>query len=62
MVKCLLAEGANMNLQSSIGDTALHRSAYMGTFEVTKELISAGADVNIRNNSGETALDEAIRG
>jgi ankyrin repeat protein len=62
MLKCLFAAGANMNLQSTLGDTALHRSAYLGKFEVTKELIAAGVDVNIRNNSGETALDEAIRG
>jgi len=62
MVKCLLAAGADMNLQSSLGDTALHRAGYMGKLEVVKELIAAGADVNIQNGDGETALDEAIRG
>jgi uncharacterized protein len=62
MVKCLLAAGANMNQQSSIGDTALHRAGYLNKLEVIKELIAAGADVNIQNDDGETALDEAIRG
>jgi ankyrin repeat protein len=51
-----------MNEQSSLGDTALHRSAYMGTFGVIKELIAAGVDMKIQNKEGDTALDDAIRG
>ena len=62
MVKCLLAAGADINIQDAMSDTALHAAGYTSKLEVVKELIAAGAVVNILNEDDQTALDEAIRG
>ena len=54
--KVLIAAGANVNIKSHDGETALMRAP---TAELTKLLIDAGADVNAKDVLGETALMKA---
>ena len=49
IVKLLLDNGANPNIQTKNGDTALHSAARMGRFEITKMLIESGADTQLSN-------------
>jgi ankyrin repeat protein len=56
----LLTMGADPNIQTKTGWTALHRLAYHGYVEGFKLLIKAGADSSIKDDDGRTALDVAI--
>lgn len=49
IVKILLENGANPNIQTKNGDTALHNAARMGRYDITKVLIESGADPKIIN-------------
>ena len=49
IVKILLENGANPNIQTKSGDTALHSAARMGRFDITKMLIESGADTQLSN-------------
>ena len=49
VVKILLENGANPNIQTKSGDTALHSAARMGRFDITKMLIESGADTQLSN-------------
>ena len=51
--------GANLNIQSNDGWTALHLAAQGGYVEIIELLLDSGADLNIQNNGGWTALDIA---
>ena len=71
-----LHNGANVNIQDTIGMTPLHLAAYVGQlytsshsimqkhlelhFKATKILLDAGANVNAQNHDGLTALNLAI--
>ena len=46
MVRLLLARGAEVNAESSRGDTALHMAARRGHAEVVRLLLAAGAEVD----------------
>jgi ankyrin repeat protein len=46
---------------STLGDTSLHRSAYIGKFDIVYLLLAAGVEYNKQNCAGETPLDEAVR-
>ena len=57
----LLAEGALINAQDSLGCTALHRSVATGICEMVRKLVEKNADVNIETRDGWTALDIAVK-
>jgi len=59
-VQALLDNGADINLQSFYGNTALHYSAMYNVQEVTNLLLQNGANAAIKNNKGQTARDIAI--
>lgn len=59
VVARLLAAGADPNIRTSSGDTALMSLVDPRTIEgldKARVLVSAGADVNVLNNDGQTAL------
>ena len=61
--KCLelfIKSGADLNIQTDYGQTALHWASIHGHKEITKLLIkTGGVDLNIQNNFNETALHYA---
>jgi ankyrin repeat protein len=57
LVKFLLEEGADPNVQTSYGDTALMKASYMGYTEIVKELLKhPDINPNIADIDGYTAL------
>lgn len=59
MAELLVNNGADLELASSNGDTALIISAREGSESTVAKLISLGADVNAKNKSGKTAMSIA---
>lgn len=58
----LIQRGADINLQTHFGWTALHYAAKYNNIRTVKLLLKYGANVNLRTfNNNETALDIAIR-
>ncbi|RKU15791.1 hypothetical protein C6501_06420 [Candidatus Poribacteria bacterium] len=57
----LLELGADINVQSSKGKTALHCAAKAGFLKVIDVLMENGATIDATDNNGETPLFEAIR-
>ncbi|HUX44214.1 MAG TPA: ankyrin repeat domain-containing protein, partial [Terracidiphilus sp.] len=55
----LLEHGADVNRQSSNGNTPLHLAAKWNRIETAKLLLASGADVTIRNENGETPQELA---
>jgi ankyrin repeat protein len=55
----LLAKGANPNIASADGTTAVMWAASNGDLELVRALIKAGADVKRKNQFGTSALTEA---
>jgi uncharacterized protein len=60
MAELLLARGADVNVQSREGFTALDEAALRGYTAVVEVLLAHHADVNATNNQGRTALSFAI--
>ncbi|KAI5851912.1 ankyrin repeat-containing domain protein [Tricharina praecox] len=58
-MKALLANGADVNAQDSVGDTLLHLAVDLKLRDVVKLLLEAGADVTIVNSFGQTAAERA---
>lgn len=58
LVRALLAEGAEANMQLSIidGSTALHLAAKYGYVDMVQVLLSEGSRVNEKDRFGRTAL------
>ena len=57
VTKLLIDAGANINFQSSSGDTILIITARRwGAFKKMKVLLENGADINAKDNDGNTAL------
>ena len=52
-------KGADINLQTSSGDTALTWASYKGHEAVVRLLLKCGADVTLRTDGGSTALSMA---
>ena len=59
MVAGLIGAGADLNIQSNTGNTALHRAAWNGHSEIVSTLIDEGADLNIQNLYGNTPIHRA---
>ena len=57
----LIAYGANVNAQSSIGSTALMYAARNNHTEIVKLLLASGADSQIRTLKGSTAAKIAAK-
>ncbi len=60
-VKRLIANGADVNASSKIGNTPLHWAAKYGHAAIVEYLVSHGADVNASNRFGYTPLHWAAR-
>ena len=60
-VKELLAGGADVNVRTPLGDTALIRAAFFGRAEVVRVLLDAGADARARDGNDFTAYEWAVR-
>ena len=58
-VRYLVEAGADVNHQTSAGNTALILASMWGQTEAVRILLSKGADVTMRNKAGETAADVA---
>lgn len=52
----MIAGGADLNAQNSLGETALHWMAIDGRCDIARLLIKNGADINIQDNYGNTPL------
>jgi ankyrin repeat protein len=57
----LLANGADPNIKSTMGSTALHLACSSHNADFVELLCKNKADVNIKDNSGATALHWALR-
>ena len=57
IVKELLTNGADPNIRTKDGDTALHRAAHLGRLEICQALLAAGADPNARDKRDKRPLD-----
>ena len=59
VIKHLLHEGANMNIQNRWEDTPLHRAVRRKSTDAARILIENGANVNLLNDYDKTPLDLA---
>jgi len=59
IVRLLIAHGADVNAQSSSGNTPLMYACAGGHEEVVRVLLEAGANVEVHNENGHTPLMEA---
>lgn len=61
VVKALIRAGANVNVQTVQGDTAMMYAVHAGRGDMVKILLENGADPSLKNMNGETALMVAQR-
>ena len=59
-VEILLNAAADVNIQNSYGDTALHYAADKGHLAVCKILLASGAQASVTNSYGRTPFDDAL--
>jgi hypothetical protein len=59
IVQYMVENGANLDLRSDDGNTALMFAAEKGNTAIVKYLVENDANINARNNKGETALSWA---
>ena len=57
----LIANGADVRLRDSQGNTTLHKAVTFGRREFAVQLIERGLDINATNKVGATALHYAVR-
>ena len=60
LIKYLVKNGADVNLQDLKGETALMKAIYRKDSRLVKYLVKNGADVNLKDLEGETALMKAV--
>lgn len=60
LVIALLTSGADPNLRSQNGSSALHEAIGSENISIVYELLNAGANPNLRNQYGETPLHLAV--
>lgn len=60
LVVQLLSQGANINWQDKLGDTALKNAVYRHQPDIIKLLLEHSADINIKDYKGWTPLRAAI--
>ncbi len=60
LIMLLIEKGAELDLQDSNGNTALHLSVYYNNPDATEILVNARANQQIINNNGYTPLELAI--
>ena len=56
----LLKRGADVNLHSTSGESALEAACFKGYLPMVKTLLDKGAQINAKNGRGETALAVAV--
>jgi len=61
LVEKLLSKRANVDIQSSTGDTALHKVAISGNARLSRLLLEAAACACTRNRKGATACEVAVQ-
>jgi ankyrin repeat protein len=59
MLKILLKNGADVNLQNEDGQTATIYASMFGEYKILKLLLKHKADITIKDKEGKTALDYA---
>lgn len=57
--RLLLKYGADVNQQTTNGDTPCHLASYRGYAECVQRLAERGANVEMRNNKRHTPIQEA---
>ena len=60
IIRRLLDEDIDINVQNKFGETPLHLSVMLGHHEITEFLLANHADSSIENSNGETPFDQAI--
>lgn len=60
-LRLLIQHGADVNAQTTSGDTPCHLAAYRGHREAVKVLVEAGADLEMTNARFRTPYDDAER-
>lgn len=60
LVRILIENGADVNLENGDNETALHIATVIGREEIVELLVKNNAEVNRRNRNEKTALDIAI--
>ena len=58
-VQRLLAAGAEVNVETEGGETALMKAGANNHTDMVQCLLAAGAEVNVQDEGGETALMKA---
>jgi ankyrin repeat protein len=61
IVRILIDNGADVNLQDRRGATVLMYAASNGHSRVIRQLLAKGAAFNVKDNNGDTALIYAVR-
>ena len=56
LLEVMLEQGADLNMQSRYGETALIRAARFGRIEIVRYLVEHGADLSVQDKSDNTAL------
>ena len=59
-IRLLRAAGANPNVRSVEGDTAVHGAAIKGFNDVIRLLASYGANLDVADKDGMTPIDYAL--
>ncbi len=59
VLRLMLEQGADINLQNQIGRTPLHHASVNGMLEFVRLLLEHGADVEVKDSAGKTASQEA---
>ena len=60
VLKFLLKQGAQIDIQDDDGNSSLHIAVGLGHRVLVRQLISRGADVNLKNEAGNNPLQLAI--